>query len=162
MRLVHIQAYHCCFEDCDDGLPLFSTLHEWLVFLAYVEIRRTSRNLSYSHSYDVQYLLAYAALSSIVSLEGYELDGNSLDDHYEGSPDELYEEFYSEFFGPESEDYTIESEFEEDAIDLVPQTSSLQHLKLEGCVFRQIQKPSFRDSRTHFRRMSESWETMDY
>ncbi|KAM0803375.1 hypothetical protein BDR22DRAFT_66911 [Usnea florida] len=29
LRLLHIQAYHCCFEDCDDGLPLFSTLQEW-------------------------------------------------------------------------------------------------------------------------------------
>ena len=29
MRLLHIQPYHCCFEDCDDGLPLFSTLQEW-------------------------------------------------------------------------------------------------------------------------------------
>ena len=36
------------------------------------------------------------------------------------------------------------------------QSSSLQHLKLEDCVSRRTQKPSFRDSRTHFRRMSES------
>ena len=95
-----------------------------------VEICRISPKLSNSHSYDVQYLLACAALPSIVSLEG-----SFLDDHYEEFYGNLDEEFHGELFGPESED-TIKSEFKEDAIDLVPQTSSLQHLKLDGCVFR--------------------------
>lgn len=27
--LLHIPPYHCCFEDCDDVLPLFSNLQQW-------------------------------------------------------------------------------------------------------------------------------------
>ena len=52
----------------------------------------------------------------------------------------------------QSKDDTIDSEFEAVMIDLVPQSSSLQHLKLEACVYRQTRKSSFRDSRAHSRR----------
>ena len=93
--------------------------------LRHVEIRRPRPSLSLSRAQDVQYLLACAALPSIVSVEGYELyESSSMDLHEEQSNNE---ESSGALFDPKSE---------QDAFELVSQTSSLQHLKFQGCVIR--------------------------
>ena len=93
--------------------------------LRHVEIRRPRPSLSLSRAQDVQYLLACVALPSIVSVEGYELyESLPMDFHEEPSNDE---ESSGVLFDPKSG---------QDAFELVSKTSSLQHLKVQGCVIR--------------------------
>ena len=109
LRLHHLTSLVVALGDLEDRFMILALRHiaknphsSSLSRLRHAEIRRTSRDIFPLRS-DVQYLLAFAALPSVVSLEGYEL------------------------FDPFSRD---------NLINLVPQSTSLQHLKLESCLFR--------------------------
>ena len=132
LRLHHLTSLVIAVTDLED-LFMLQTLQQIakdphslsLSRLRHVEIYRQYQSRSLSRAQDVQYLLACAALPCIVSVTGYEL--------YEPLPMDVHEEPSND---EESSGVLCDPKSGQDAFELGSQTSSLQHLKVQGCMIR--------------------------
>ena len=145
LRLHHLTSLVIAVTDLEDPFML-QTLQQIakdphslsLSRLRHVEIRRPRRSRSLSRAQDVQYLLACAALPSIVSVEGYDLyEPLFIGVREEPSNDE------------ESSGVLCDPKSAQGAFELGSQTSRLQHLKVQGCmILRDTLGPLIRSARS--------------